>query len=314
MLARIVKTISFLTLVHVATQNSLEAASIQPAEKTDLLRLNIATTKFWLHEKAVEIPGLMMGPYVRTYDDLIVTIEGTKSYISKDGYDWDTYDIFHQPDKFEISDERALLRTSDGVIILAFANLKEKANWNWQADISDSPGAKVPTYSVRSLDGGKTWQDLQKLHNEWTGANRDIIETRNENIVFTSMRMKHNPGHHTVLTYMSRNQGKTWVPSNVIDMGGIGHHSGVTESTIEQLSNLNLWILMRTNWGSFWKLLRLTKGLPGEISNPPILMLVPLLGFSNVYQAANWCSFGIADFLKVKTTIPCAEGIINGLK
>lgn len=109
------------------------------------------------------------------------------------------------------------------------------------------------TQSLISHDEGKTWLEPQKLHNEWTGAIRTIIETRSGNIIFTSMMMRHNPGHHTVLTYTSFNDGKDWVRSNIIDLGGIGHHSGVTESTIVQLKSGKIWQLIRTNWGSFWE-------------------------------------------------------------
>ncbi|MCK5758296.1 MAG: exo-alpha-sialidase, partial [Clostridiales bacterium] len=114
-------------------------------------------------------------------------------------------------------------------------------------------GAILPTYTIRSLDDGKTWQNLQKLHNDWTGMIRDIIETRDGNIVFTSMIMRHDPGRHTVLTYTSINDGKNWISSNVIDLGGVGNHGGVTESTLVQLNNGRLWMLLRTNWGVFWE-------------------------------------------------------------
>lgn len=201
-----------------------------------------------------ELKGMMMGPFVKLEDGDILTVDGTDCVISGDeGKTWQRYPVFEKPENFLISDERAILKTSNGVIVLAFMNLKERANWEWKEDISDSPGARLPTYTVRSLDGGKTWQDVQKLHNEWTGAVRDMIETENGNVVFTSMMMRHHPGHHTVLTYKSGNEGKTWERSNIIDLGGIGHHSGVTEATLESLPLGKLWLLMRTNWGTFWE-------------------------------------------------------------
>ena len=208
----------------------------------------------WLPDGVEESKGLKMGPFVKLDNGDILTIEETNCLVSSDqGKTWISYQMFENPEKFQISNERAILKTSEGVIILAFMNIKERKNWNWQAEISDSPGAILPTYAIRSLDGGKTWQDAQKLHQEHAGAVRDMIETRSGNIIFTSMMMRHNPGRHTVLTYTSRDDGHSWERSNIIDLGGVGHHSGVTESTIEQLNDGRIWQLMRTNWGTFWE-------------------------------------------------------------
>ncbi|CAG5018600.1 hypothetical protein DYBT9275_06034 [Dyadobacter sp. CECT 9275] len=214
----------------------------------------ITSSGAWIPRNTEELKGQILGPFVRNQEGNIVAIDGNKCLISKDeGKTWEKHEMFSNPEKFNISGERALLKTRNGVLVFAFLNLAERGNWNWQADISDSPGAILPTYTIRSLDGGKTWQDVQKRHNEHTGAIRSMIETRNGNVIFTSMMMRHNPGHHTVLTYTSRDEGKSWERSNVIDLGGIGHHSGVTESTIEQLKDGRIWQLMRTNWGTFWE-------------------------------------------------------------
>ncbi|WP_339711109.1 sialidase family protein [Cyclobacterium amurskyense] len=222
-----------------------------------------------VHHNVEEIKGLKMGPFVKLDNGNILTVEGTDCLISSNnGNSWENYPVFDDAENYLISNERAILKTSNGVIILAFMNLQERANWNWQEDISDSPGARLPTYTVRSLDGGKTWQDVQKLHNEWTGAVRDMIETENGNIVFTSMMMRHHPGHHTVLTYKSGNEGKTWERSNIIDLGGIGHHSGVTEATLEELKFGKLWLLMRTNWGTFWEAFSMDDGITWENIRP----------------------------------------------
>lgn len=222
-----------------------------------------------VHPDVVEIKALKMGPFVKLDNGDILTVEGTDCLISSDnGNSWENYPVFEDAENYLISNERAILKTSNGVIILAFMNLQERANWNWQEGISDSPGARLPTYTVRSLDGGKTWQDVQKLHNEWTGAVRDMIETENGNIVFTSMMMRHHPGHHTVLTYKSGNEGKTWERSNIIDLGGIGHHSGVTEATLEELKFGKLWLLMRTNWGTFWEAFSVDDGKTWENIRP----------------------------------------------
>ena len=209
--------------------------------------------KYWVPDRVEEIKSIKPGLFIRLADNSLLTITGNQTYLSKDeGNTWSPFSLIADTAKFDIS-AGSLIRTSHNVIILSFVNLKEKANWNWRKDIHDSPGSILPTYAVRSIDGGKTWQDLQKLHDDWTGANRDMIETSDGSIVFTSMIMRHNPGHHTVLTYTSKDEGKTWAASNIIDLGGTGNHSGVMESTLAQLKDGRLWMLLRTNWGNFWQ-------------------------------------------------------------
>ena len=208
----------------------------------------------WIERRVEDMPGLEMGPFVRLDDGGILTVDRAQSaLISHDeGKTWEKHIILDDPSKHAIRPERALLRTRSGVIILAFMNDREKANWKWDPKISDSPDAQLPTYAVRSLDGGKTWQDLQKLHGTWTGAIRDMIQTKSGNVVFTSMMLLHDPGRHSVLTYTSQDDGKTWTRSNILDLGGIGHHGGATEATLVELRDGRLWKLIRTNWKVFW--------------------------------------------------------------
>ncbi|HUZ61089.1 MAG TPA: sialidase family protein [Hanamia sp.] len=186
----------------------------------------IVSSGYWVPDKVEEIKGLKTGPFIRLTDGSILTVDSNKSCISNDGAKtWSEYRIFSDTNKFNMAPPKLIIRTQSGEIIMAFVNLKEKANWNWQKDIHDSPGAILPNYVIRSFDGGKTWQDVQKLHDDWTGSIRDITETSDGSIVFTSMIMRHHPGHHTVLTYTSKDEGKTWTASSIIDMGGTGSHS-----------------------------------------------------------------------------------------
>ena len=228
----------------------------------------ITSTGYWIPKNVEEIKGLKPGPFVRLADGAVLTVDSNQTYLSRDeGRTWKAYSLIADTAKFNISPV-AIIRTSRHVIIISFVNLKEMANWNWQNDIHDSPGAILPTYAVRSLDGGKTWQDMQKLHEDWTGSDRDIIETRDGSIVLTSMIMRHHPGHHTVLTYTSKDEGKTWTASNIIDLGGSGNHSGVMESTLVQLRDGHLWMLMRTNWGNFWQTFSNDDGLTWKEVGP----------------------------------------------
>ena len=244
--------------------------SYKENNKTNYKEDHITSTGYWIPGHVSEIKQMKgWGPFVRLPDGNILTVDGTKSYISTDeAKTWPKeYPVFSDTSKFTIGSP-VLIQTRSGVIILAFTNGKERANWNWRSDIHDSPGAILPTYAVRSVDGGKTWQHLQKLHSEWTGMIRDIIETKDGSVVFTSMIMRHNPGHHTVLTYTTKDDGKSWVASNIIDLGGIGNHGGVMESTLVQLKNNSLWMLLRTNMGNFWQAFSNDQGITWKNIGP----------------------------------------------
>lgn len=206
----------------------------------------------WLHGKAESI-DVPMGPFVKLGEGHYLTVNEHNALISRDdGKSWREYPLFEDTSKHGVRPERALLRTKEGTIVLAFMNEPER-HWTWDNDLGDAPGARLPTYTIRSLDGGETWQDLQMLHEEWTGAIRNMIQTRAGDIVFTSMMLLHDPGRHATVTYLSGDDGATWRRSNIIDLGGAGHHDGAIESTIEELADGRLWMLLRTNWDFFWE-------------------------------------------------------------
>ncbi len=213
------------------------------------------TNGIWIHANVEDLPGLPMGPFVRLPDGGILTVDtGQSAMLSTDeGKSWTNSPIFADAGRYAIRPERALLCTRKGTVIVAFMNDREKSGWKWDPKISDAPDAKLPTCVVRSPDGGKTWESPQKLHDDWTGAIRDMNQTAQGTVVFTSMMLRHNPGRHTVVTYASADEGATWQRSNVIDLGGVGHHGGVTEATIQPLKDGRIWLLMRTNWKTFWE-------------------------------------------------------------
>ncbi len=207
----------------------------------------------WLDARIQSLPTDKLGPFVHTANGDVLAIDATSSYISNDGgKTWSSpRPLFQGRADIKVSNERSLFRTRDGVMIAAFMNLTER-HWTWNNKLGDAPGARLPTYVMRSLDDGKTWQDIQKLHDDWTGAVRDMIQTGDGRVIFTAMKMQHDPGRHAVLTYSSTDDGKTWKASNLIDLGGAGHHGGVTEPTLTELRDGRLWMLIRTNWFEFW--------------------------------------------------------------
>ena len=211
-----------------------------------------------IHPKAESMEGLPLGPFTILPNGSLMTVEdsakATHALVSADdGKSWRKIPIFKEPEKFNIRYERALICTRNGTVILAFMNDVEQANWKWDSKTHDSPQAELPTYVVRSPDGGNTWDPPHLLHKDWTGAIRDMIQLRDGSVVFTSQMLLHKPGRHATVTYSSDDEGRTWTRSNIIDLGGIGHHDGAIEATLIQRRDESLWMLMRTNWGKLWQ-------------------------------------------------------------
>jgi hypothetical protein len=227
------------------------------------------------HPAVRPLPFALQGPFARCADGRLVTVDGQDLLVSSDqGATWARQPLFRygpQDKECKVSNERALLCTASGTLLLSFLNLNEKV-WSWRDDLKDTlPGSRLPHCAVRSLDGGQTWRDLQVLHEDWTGDVRTMIALRSGRIVLSSMRLQHNPGRHSVLTYSSADEGATWTASNIIDLGGCGHHGGVTEATVEELRDGRLWLLLRTNWMRFWQAFSDDGGLSWrEIGPSPI--------------------------------------------
>lgn len=216
-------------------------------------RLAPAAEHAWLDPRCRPLPTDRLGPFVHLADGGVLAIDAEATVVSRDGgRSWSApRPLFPDGRPIKVSDERALLRTRGGAIIAAFMNSREE-HWTWDDRRRDAPGARLPTYAMRSLDEGRTWQDVRKLHDDWTGAVSDMIQTRDGRVIFTSMKMLHDPGRHAVLTYSSTDDGRTWKPGNLIDLGGAGHHGGATEATVLEKADGRVWLLLRTNWGEFW--------------------------------------------------------------
>ena len=212
-----------------------------------------------INEKAEDMPQLKAGPFVRLENGRLVTIarvaddNSAKVYVSDDqGLTWDERPLGNGSGEILPAPSGALAVTPEGTLILGLCNIAEKSKWEWDPEIKDCLDSSLPAYAARSTDMGDTWS-AQKLHDEWTGATRDIIQPRDGSVVFTSMKHLHNPGRHAVITYRSEDDGKSWTASNIIDLGGNGHHDGAMEGTMVELKDGRLLQYLRTNWGGFWR-------------------------------------------------------------
>jgi len=218
-----------------------------------------------LHEKVTAMPTIPQGPFARRPDGAVVAIEKNRVVASTDeGLTWET--IAENPcgEHADIRVERAFIHIpkgkyegdtpvgDDGILILAWEDFAQR-HFTWSDETQNARGSIIPTMTARSLNGGRTWQDVQLLHKEWTGAVRDMIQLRDGRVVFTTMKMLSDPGRHAVMTYASDDGGANWMASNLLDYGGIGHHDGAIETTLVELKDGLLMKYVRTNWGQFWR-------------------------------------------------------------
>jgi len=164
-----------------------------------------------------------------------------------------------------------LLRTRDGVIVLVYMDFSTQRSIvrGWDAVKAQPPeGGRRAVWTIRSLDGGKTWVDRQKIFEGYCGALINMIQTRSGQIVVPVQRMLLDPGRHGQCTYVSSDNGKTWKQSNVIDIGGRGFEDGAFEGTVAQLSDGRLLMFMRTTRDYFWKAYSDDNGLSWRMIGP----------------------------------------------
>jgi len=146
------------------------------------------------------------------------------------------------------------LRTRKGVIIWIYRDW-ENGSWSWDEEKGEATEARRDVWSIRSLDGGRTWVNRQRVFEGYCGSLIDIIQTGEGQVVVPIQRYLPNPGRHATCTYVSEDDGKTWKRSNIIDFGDQGHHAGAYEGTLVELGGGRLYMLLRTNLDRFWEAL-----------------------------------------------------------
>jgi hypothetical protein len=116
-------------------------------------------------------------------------------------------------------------------------------------------------WAIRSLDGGQTWIDRQRILTGYNPNFFGFIQTRDGRLVATVPHLVTDPGRYVACALTSDDDGKTWKRSHHVDLGGHGDHSGAMEPTVAQLSDGRLLMLIRTHWGRFWEALSDDDGL-----------------------------------------------------
>lgn len=210
-----------------------------------------------LHPAAAPLPFPHQGPFVATGDGGVLCIDASRALRSYDeGRTWGATPLFPEPSKFRVSNERALLRTREGVVISAWMNgaeSKRPKGWRWgEKDVSWRDFV-LPTYSCRSMDDGKTWEAPVKLSDPWCGCIHSMTQMRSGRIVLVGQEIVPEWRHATVM-FVSDDLGATWRRGDMLDYGiGAHDHAGSIEGSVVQRKDGSLYMLLRTESGWLWE-------------------------------------------------------------
>jgi sialidase-1 len=146
-----------------------------------------------------------------------------------------------------------LVKTTGGALVVVYLD-GTGHKFTWDDKLGEpKDDCRLELWAIRSLDGGKTWIDRQRLLDGYNANFFGFIQSRKGRLVVSAEHLVRSPGHWVACSFSSDDDGKTWKRSNLIDLGGHGHHDGATEPTIAELSDGRLLMLIRTNLDRFWQ-------------------------------------------------------------
>ncbi len=219
--------------------------------------LPLAAAEPTLHPAAARLPFDHQGPFVTAGDGAILCLAAKEALRSTDeGRTWSATPLFAEPKRHTVSNERALLKTREGVIVAAYMNLVERRSpegWGWGGKGVDWRDFVLPTYTVRSTDGGQTWEAPVKLSDPWCGCIHSLIQMESGRLVLVGQEIIPAWRHATVM-FVSDDLGQTWQRGDVLDYGvGAHDHAGSIEGSVLERGGGTLHLLLRTESGFLWQ-------------------------------------------------------------
>ena len=216
--------------------------------------MNVETVQMKVDPRCEIVDDARLGPFVRLGDGRLLTIGENATFTSDDeGQTWSRPRRIYRGEAPGVPSPAAVLvRTRGGVLVCVYMDI---STFRWEWDVPRREAAsdvRVDVWSIRSTNEGRTWSGRQRIFAGYCGALIDMIETSTGELVVPVQRLVRDPCRHAICVYSSPDEGRTWSPSNVLDLGGHGHHDGTMEPTLAELGDGRLWMLLRTNLGEFW--------------------------------------------------------------
>ncbi|HNT01910.1 MAG TPA: sialidase family protein, partial [Candidatus Saccharicenans sp.] len=207
----------------------------------------------WVHPSCQALDIGKKGPFVLMADGALATVDEKGFSLSYDrGRSWSEPVFVCSGLNSKEPASYYLLRTKDNVLILVYLNFTDK-RFYWDQEKNEPGDCQLEVWSIRSLDGGKTWIDNQRLLSGYNPNFFGLIQTSSGRVVVPLQHLVSNPGRLVVCSFYSDDDGLTWSRSNWIDLGGHGHHDGAFEPAIAELPDGRLLMLIRTGLDRFWQ-------------------------------------------------------------
>ena len=227
----------------------------------------------WVHPLCQPLSISCDGPFVELEDSSLMTVDNGGVRVSTDnGKTWSERRLVHEG-LDGLRDGRApatayIVRSKNDVLVTVCLDATTY-NFSWDNSINQpKDDCKLEVWAIRSLDGGKTWVDRQRILDGYNPNFFGFIQIDNGRLVTCVPHLVRDPGRYVACSLTSDDDGKTWQRSNLVDLGGHGHHSGAMEPTVAQLSDGRLLMMIRTHWGRFWEAYSEDRGLSWRTFRP----------------------------------------------
>ena len=167
-----------------------------------------------------------------------------------------------------------VMRSADGSLHVFYLGYN---TWGWTKD-GEPDGCDSPIWTIRSLDGGKTWMDRVKVFEGYSGATNGAIQTETGRLLVPFSHYVSKPGRLQSSVGVSDDGGLTWRTTGFIDIGGAGHHSGALEPSVLELRDGRIWMLIRTERRFFMQSFSADGGLTWSPAEPTPIAAVSAPG------------------------------------
>lgn len=234
----------------------------------------------WLDPRCTPLEISKYGPFVKNEDGSLLAIDKNILRSSMDGgKTWSEGGTPIDPGLNIAANGHVgqFIRTRAGALVITFLDMSAY-NWDWNNETQGpNPGCKLELWAVRSIDGGKTWQDKQRLLDGYNADFMGLIQLSTGRIVLSAEHLVPELRRWLVCSFVSADEGLTWQQGNWIDLGGHGHHDGAVEPSLAELSDGRVFMVIRTNLDRLWsaysedqgRYWRLIQPMPLDASSAP---------------------------------------------